>query len=74
MIDLRDWTLCRDNKSKYYYYVKETRGDDEFELLFSFYPDHPQGYMHGGIKVVARTLDGFINNIYYKKYQSEKIT
>lgn len=67
----KNWVPCRDKDTKYCYWVKETRKDDAYELIFSLYPQHEKGWEHGGIKFVAKTLKGFLNSRYYKKYQFE---
>jgi hypothetical protein len=69
-----DWNLCRDKETKFYYYVKEIRKDGKFELLFSFYPNYEEGWTHGGMKFIAKTLKEFMNSIYYNKYKSEILT
>ena len=69
-----DWTPCIDKKTKFCYWVKETKEDGIFELLFSFYPDYEDGWKHGGTKFVAKNLKEFRNSIYYKKYQSENVS
>ena len=72
MIDV-NWIPCRDKDTNFYYWVKETRKNNEFELVFSFYPKFEKGWEHGGVKFIARTLRGFLNSRYYKKYQSERV-
>ena len=67
------WNLCRDKETKFYYYVKEIKENGRFELFFSFYPNYENGWIHGGIKFVAKTLEEFIDSIYYNKYKSETL-
>jgi hypothetical protein len=68
-----DWILCRDKNTKFYYWAKENRENDKFELIFSFYPSDEKGWEHSGIKVITKTLEDFLNNECYKKYQTEII-
>jgi hypothetical protein len=73
MLKINEWNLCRDKETKFYYYVKEIKENGRFELFFSFYPNYENGWIHGGIKFVAKTLEEFIDSIYYNKYKSETL-